>query len=171
MNAPKNAMENAAGTGEIERRLRAAGEERDRDRAQADRLRVALEEAASEREALRARLRDLEAKAAQASDRARADAQVIRGLQERLRMVEDSTSFRLGHALVLGAKSPSRLARLWREFRYGRPARPAHRPSWARAAVLTKLRPDPAQQLTVLEAVPPPDRGPSSRSAAGWSTC
>ena len=47
-------------------------------------------------------------------------------------MVEASTSFRLGHALVLGAKSPRRLAglpaaawRLWREARFGQPARGA----------------------------------------------
>ena len=79
-------------------------------------------EAAAELEAVRTRVRDLEAEAERAKDRARADAQVIRGLQERLEMVEESTSFRLGHALVLGAKSPRRLAglpaaawRLWRE--------------------------------------------------------
>ena len=38
---------------------------------------------------------------------ARADAQVIQSLRERLETLEDSTSFRLGHALVLGAKGPA----------------------------------------------------------------
>ena len=95
------------------------------EKAQADQL-ERQEGAAAELEAVRTRVRDLEAEVERANERARGDAQVIQSLQERLELVEDSTSFRLGHALVLGAKSPRRLAglpaaawRLWREARSG----------------------------------------------------
>ena len=111
---------------QLRRQLRVAGEERDSRRAEAEQLRGAMARTAAELDAARNRVRCLEAEAALATDRARGDARVIRGLQEQLEMVEESTSFRLGHALVLGAKSPGRLAglpvatwRLWRQARSG----------------------------------------------------
>ena len=142
---------------DLRHQIRLAGDARDGQMARADqlerRLRSAREESASALEAMRTRVGDLEAEAARTRDR----------LQKRLEMVEASTSFRLGHALVLGAKSPGRLARLpaaarrlWREVRFGRPPRPAHRPSPVRATILGKLRRDPAHQLSVIGAIPPP---------------
>ena len=84
-----NATGTEAGTDELKRQLRVAHEERETYRAEADRLRGAVEKAASELEALR---------------------QAIRLLQERLEMVEKSISFRLGHALVLGEDPGVRVA-------------------------------------------------------------
>ena len=97
------------------------------EKAQADQL-ERQEGAAAELEAVRTRVRDLEAEVERANERARGDAQVIQSLQERLETGGGTpTSFRLGHALVLGAKSPRRLAglpaaawRLWREARVWR---------------------------------------------------
>jgi glycosyltransferase involved in cell wall biosynthesis/SAM-dependent methyltransferase len=84
----------------------------------------AAERTTADLKAARLRILDLEAEEASAKQRARADAQAIRGLQQRLQIMENSTSFQLGHALVLGARSPRRLPRLpgtvWRLWRRAR---------------------------------------------------
>ena len=128
---------------QLKRQLRVAEEERDSYKTQTDQLkrqlRVAAEERAAEAAALRAEIETAgqelatqavgleaarRAEAAQGRNRARADALTIRSLQERLDQIAESTSFRLGHALVLGVKSPRRILglpgtawRLWREER------------------------------------------------------
>ncbi len=108
-----------------------------------------------ETEALRERVRRLEAEAAAAAERARGDAQLIRGLRARVGLLEGSTSFRLGHALVLGARSPARLARLpktawrlWREARHGQPA------IGAALGGTKPPRPVANDALALLEAIP-----------------
>ena len=58
-------------------------------KAEADRLRDDLDRTAVELEAMQARVRALEAEAEVAQVRARTDAQVIRGLQERFEIVEE----------------------------------------------------------------------------------
>ena len=118
-------------------------------KAQADQL-ERQEGAAAELEAVRTRVRDLEAEAERANERARADAQVIQACRSGWRWWRTSTSFRLGHALVLGAKSPRRLAglpaaawRLWREARSGGPRHIGPCPRMSCAGHAKRARPRP----------------------------
>ena len=116
-------------------------------------------DAADEIEALRERVRLLEAAAVAAAEHARGDAQLIRSLRMRVGLLEGSTSFRLGHALVLGAQSPARLARLpktawrlWRDSRHGQPS--AGAAAGAAMGAAKPPRPVASDALALLAAIP-----------------
>jgi glycosyltransferase involved in cell wall biosynthesis/SAM-dependent methyltransferase len=113
--------------GQLKRRLRVAGEERDSYKTQTGqlkrRLRVAEEERDAALEDVKARSRALEAEILRRTKQAEIRAGTIRDLRREVKEVRDTTSFRLGHSIVLGVKSPRRMLKLpataWRLWREG----------------------------------------------------
>ena len=134
-------------TGQLKRRLRVAEEERDSYKTQTGqlkrRLRVAEEERDAALEDVKARSRALEAEILRRAKQAEIRAGTIRDLQREVKEVRDSTSFRLGHSIVLGVKSPRRMLKLpataWRLWREGSGVRSAARPPAATDIPLDEL--------------------------------